>query len=89
VLCENLQALTNLTSHTCHELPPGRHINRAYVHSVLKTLLPSLFLDIVAAISLAGALILIARHSFRHRPGISKQRKRRSKPHKSMTQIPC
>lgn len=42
-----------------------------------------------AATSLADALALIARHTFRHRPGISKQRKPRSKPHKSMTQKSC
>jgi hypothetical protein len=89
VLCDNLQALTTLTAHTCHELPPDRRINRAYVHSVLKPLLPSLLLGIAAATSLADALALIARHTFRHRPGISKQRKPRSKPHKSMTQKPC
>lgn len=79
-------ALTTLTAHACHELPPDRRINRAYAHSVLKPLLPSLLLGIVAATSLADALALIARHTFRHRPGLSKQRKPRSKPHKSMTQ---
>ncbi|WP_144021125.1 IS4 family transposase [Caballeronia sordidicola] len=89
VLCDNLQALTTLTAHTCHELPPDRRINRAYVHSVLKPLLPSLLLGIAAATSLADAMALIARHTFRHRPGISKPRKPRSKPHKSMTQKPC
>jgi hypothetical protein len=89
VLCDNLQALTTLTAHTCHELPPDRRINRAYVHSVLKPLLPSLLLGIAAATLLADALALIARHTFRHRPGISKQRRPRSKPHKSMTQKPC
>jgi hypothetical protein len=67
-------------------VPPDRRINRAYVHSVLKPLLPSLLLGIAAATSLADALALIARHTFRHRLGISKQRKIRSKPHKSMTQ---
>ncbi|OTP79357.1 transposase [Caballeronia sordidicola] len=60
VLCDNLQALTTLTAHTCHELPPDRRINRAYVHSVLKPLLPSLLLGIAAATSLADVLALIA-----------------------------
>ncbi|WP_429555832.1 hypothetical protein [Paraburkholderia sp. MM5477-R1] len=69
VLCDNLQALTTLTAHACHELPPGRRINRAYVHSVLKPLLPYLLLGIAAATSLADALALVARHTFRHRPG--------------------
>jgi hypothetical protein len=55
----------------------------------LAALMPSLLLGIAAATSLADALALIARHTFRHRPGISKQRKPRSKPHKSMTQKPC
>ncbi|WP_243672522.1 hypothetical protein [Paraburkholderia kirstenboschensis] len=89
MLCNNLQALTTLTAHACHELPPDRRINRAYVHSVLKPLLSSLLVGIAAASSLADALAFIARHTFRHRPGISKPRKPRSKSHKTMTQKPC
>jgi len=55
VLCDNLQALTTLTAHACHELPTDRRINCAYVHSVLKPLLPSVLLGIAAATSLADA----------------------------------
>src|SRR5260370_39194838 len=89
VLCDNLQDLTTLPAHACHELPPDRRINRAYVHSVLKPLLPSLLLAIARATSLPAALALIARHTFGHRPGISKQREPRPKSHKSRTQKPC
>ncbi|MGF6859279.1 hypothetical protein OKW29_008190 [Paraburkholderia sp. CI3] len=47
------------------------------------TAIPALndrLLEQAAATSLADALALIARHTFRHRPGISKPRKPRSKP---------
>jgi hypothetical protein len=40
---------------------------------------------IAAATLPADALALSARHTFRHRRQISKQRKPRSEPHKSMT----
>ena len=89
VLCDNLQALVTLSAHARHDLPPERRINRAYVHSVIKPLLPSLLLGVAAATSLAHALALIARHTFRHRPGLSKPRKPRPKPHKFMTQKAC
>jgi len=46
-------------------------------------------LGIAAATLPADALALSARHTFHHRPRISKQRKPHSKPHKSMTQKRC
>jgi hypothetical protein len=44
VLCDNLQALTTLAAHASANLPSSKRINRAYVHTVLKPLLPALLL---------------------------------------------
>src|SRR5258708_6543252 len=40
VLCDNLQTLTTLGAHASANLPASRRINRTYVHTVLKPLLP-------------------------------------------------
>lgn len=89
VLCDNLQALATLTAHASHSLPLDRRINRAYVHTVLKPLLPSLLLGLAVAKLLSDALALMARHTYRHRDGMSKPRKPRPKPHKFMAQKAC
>jgi len=89
VLCDNLQALVTLTAHASNHLPLDRRINRAYVHSVLKPLLPALLLGLMVPKLLADALALIARRTFQYRAGKSKPRKFGSKPHKSMTQKAC
>lgn len=86
VLCDNLQALATLTAQASHALPLDRRINRSYVHTVLKPLLPSLLLGLAVAKLLSNALALMARHTYRHRDGMSKPRKPRPKPHKFMTQ---
>ena len=44
VLCDNLQALTTLSAHHNADLPESVRINRAYVHTALKPLLPALLL---------------------------------------------
>ena len=44
VLCDNLQALTTLSAHDNADLPEPVRINRAYVHTALKPLLPALLL---------------------------------------------
>ena len=44
VLCDNLQALTTLSAHDDADLPESVRINRAYVHTALKPLLPALLL---------------------------------------------
>ena len=46
-------------------LPPDRVVNRAYIHSVLKPLLPSLPLGLAATYLFADALALFARRTFK------------------------
>jgi hypothetical protein len=89
VLCDNLEALVTLAARQTHPLPEGRRINRAYVHTVMKPLLPALLLGRAAASWLQDALVLIVRRTFKHREGLSKPRKPRPKPHKHMSQKPC
>lgn len=89
ILCDNLQALVALETQIAMEVPPGHRLNRGYIHSVLRPLLPSLLLGQAMASLLFDAMALIARRSFKHRPSISKPRRARTKPHKSMTQKAC
>jgi len=89
VLCDNLEALVALAARQTHPLPEGQRINRAYVHTVMKPLLPALLLGRAATSWLQDALVLIARRTFKYREGLSKPRKPRPKPHKHMTQKPC
>jgi hypothetical protein len=89
ILCDNLEALVASAARQTHPLPEGRRINRAYVHTVLKPLLPALLLGSAAVSWLQDALALIARRTFKHREGLSKPRKPRPKPHKHMNQKPC
>ncbi|MGK5023123.1 IS4 family transposase [Janthinobacterium lividum] len=85
VICDNLQALASCAAGQQDALPTDRRINRAYVHSVLKPLLPSLLLGLAAAHLLADALALIAKRTFQHRPGQSRSRQTNAyKPHKYM-----
>ncbi|WP_426077855.1 hypothetical protein [Janthinobacterium sp. PSPC3-1] len=85
VLCDNLQALANCAAGQQHALPPDRHVNHTYAHSVLKPLLPSLLLGLAAAHLLTDALALIAKRTFKHRPGQSKSGHTNAyKPHKYM-----
>ena len=81
----------SLAARQDHDLPEHRRINRAYAHTVLKPLLPALLLGpaAAAATALKYALQLIARRTFRHRPGRSKPRPPRPKPHPHMNQKPC
>lgn len=89
VLCDNLQALISQTAQTEHGIQANRHINRAYAHTVLKPLLPALLLGRQFATLLYEAVALVARRTFVHRAGLSKPRKPRIKPHKSLTQKAC
>lgn len=75
ILCDSLRASVTLTAHTRHQLPPERRINRAYAHSLLRPMLPSLLLGIGAIAMLNNALALIASRTFRHRPDVSKPRR--------------
>lgn len=90
VLCDNLQALASLTAREAHATPARRRINRAYTHTVLKPILPLLLLGVAhAAELLADALGLIAKRTFLHRPGLSKPRPARNKPHKHLIGKAC
>ncbi len=89
VLCDNFQALTTWAAQASTSLPPNRRINRTYVHTVLKPLLPALLLAREVAHLLLDALALVARHTYLHKEGLSKPRKPRPKPHKHMTQKAC
>ena len=60
-------------------------INRAYVHTTLKTLLPALLLGK----KVAKLLRLVATHTYVHREKLSKPRKPEPKPHKYITQKHC
>lgn len=89
VLCDNLQALTALSAHDNADLSESVHINRAYVHTALKPLLPALLLGKKAAKLLRMVLRLVATHTYVHRENLSKPRKPGPKPHKYMTQKHC
>ena len=89
VLCDNLQALTALSARDDADLPESVRINRAYVHTALKPLLPALLLGKKVAKLLLNVLRLVAKHTYVHREKLSKPRKPRPKPHKYMTQKQC
>ena len=89
VLCDNLQALTALSARDAADLPESVRINRAYVHTALKPLLPALLLGKKVAKLLLNVLRLVAKHTYVHREKLSKPRKPRPKPHKYMTQKHC
>ena len=67
VLCDNLQALTTLSAHDNAGLPESVRINRAYVHTALKPLLPALLLGKKVAKLLSNVLQLVAQQTYVHR----------------------
>jgi hypothetical protein len=89
VLCDNLQALTTLSAQDKADLPESVRINRAYVHTALKPLLPALLLGKKVAKLLRNVLRLVGKHTYVHREKLSKPRKPGPKPHKYMTQKHC
>jgi len=89
VLCDNLQALTTLAARNDADLPDNERINRAYVHTALKPLLPALLLGKKVGRLLQNVLRLVARHTYRHRENLSRPRKAGHKPHRPMTQKSC
>ena len=89
VLCDNLQALATLEARGNDDLPESVRINRAYVHTALKPLLPALLLGKKVAKLLRVVLRLVAQHTYVHRENLSKPRKPGPKPHKYMTQKHC
>ena len=89
VLCDNLQALTALSARDDADLPESTRINRAYVHTALKPLLPALLLAKKVAKLLRIVLRLAAKHTYVHRKNLSKPRKPGPKPHNYNTQKHC
>jgi hypothetical protein len=89
VVCDNLQALATLTARDIADLPDCARINRAYVHTALKPLLPALLLGRKVAKLLRKALKLISKQIYLHRENLSKPRKPGPKPHKHMIQKNC
>ena len=89
VLCDNLQALATLQARGDDELPDHERINRAYLHTALKPLLPALLLGKKVAKLLRNMLKLIAKQTYLYRENLSKPRKPKPKPHKHMTQKNC
>ncbi|MDP3708106.1 MAG: transposase, partial [Polaromonas sp.] len=89
VLCDNLQALTALSARDSADLSELVRINRAYVHTALKPLLPALLLGKKVVKLLRNVLRLVAQHTYVHRENLSKPRKPGPKPHKYMTQKHC
>ena len=71
------------------DLPESTRINRAYVHTALKPLLPALLLGKKVAKLLRIVLCLVAKHTYVHRKNLSKPRKPGPKPHKYNTQKHC
>jgi len=89
VLCDNLQALATLEARGSGELQDRERINRAYVHTALKPLLPALLLGKKVTKLLRNVLTLIAKRTYLHRENLSKPRKSGPKPHKHMSQKHC
>lgn len=89
VLCDNLAAAFTSAARAAHESPSHRRTNRAYARSALKPLIPVLLLGNLCAVMLQNTLKLIASQTFKHRPGLSRPRPDRPKPHKHMGYKPC
>jgi len=89
VLCDNLAAVLAATARKRHLVAPQRRINRAYARTALKPVAPLLLLGRLCTQALSELLGLIAKRTFLHRPGLSKPRSSRSKPHKHLSFKPC
>ena len=89
VLCDNLAAITMQAARKTHDVPEHRRTNRAYTYTAITPLLPALLLGRACSAFLADTLRLIASQTFLHRPGLSKPRKPRQKPHRYMSFKPC
>ena len=89
VLCDNLQALSALSAYDNAELPESARINRAYVQTALKPLLPALLLGKKVAKLLRNVLPLVAQNTYVRRENLSKPRKPGPKTHKYNTQKHC
>lgn len=89
VLCDNLAALASAAARSNAKLPAHRRINRAYARTALKPLIAVLLLGRASAAMLAAALKQIASQTYKHRPGLSKPRPPKPKPHPAMSFKAC
>jgi len=89
VLCDNLSAIAIQAARKAHNVPAQRRTNRAYAYTAVTPLLPALLLGRACSVLLAETLRLIASQTYKHRPGLSKPRKPRQKPHRHMSFKPC
>lgn len=86
ILCDNLHTLATTAAHEQAQLAPNVRINRAFVCTVFKPLMPAILFGIEVAEHIQSAFDLIARETSRRKQGISKPRKPGNKPHKFMSQ---
>jgi len=89
VLYDNLAAIVTLAARKAHEVPSHRRTNRAYALTALKPLIPALLLGRASFDMLQNVITLVASQTFKHRPGQSKPRPARPKPHRHMSFKPC
>jgi hypothetical protein len=89
VLCYNLAAASTSAARAALDLPAHRRTNRAYARSALKPLIPALLLGRACLVMLQNVVKRIASQTFKHRPGRSRLRAARTKPHKHMAYKAC
>ena len=89
VLCDNLAALFTLAARETHAVRAHRRTNRAYARTALKPLIPALLFGCACVAMLQSVVKLIASQTFKHRPGRSRPRPDRPKPHKHMAYKTC
>jgi hypothetical protein len=89
VLCDNLAAAFTSAARATHKVPQHRRTNRAYARTALKPLIPALLLGRACIVMLKNVIKLIASQTFKYRPGLSRPRPPRPKPHKHMGYKAC
>ena len=82
-------ALASSNARSTSQLPAHRRINRAYARTALKPLIPALLLGLASAAMLKEVLKLIASQTYKHRPGLSKPRPPKPKPHPALSFKAC
>jgi hypothetical protein len=89
VLCDNLAAVFTLAARATRKVPAHGPTNRAYARTALNPLIPALLLGRVYVAMLQNVIKRIADQTFKHRPGLSRPRPDRPKPHKHMGYRAC
>jgi hypothetical protein len=89
VLCDNLAAVFTSAACATRKVPAHRRTHRAYARTALKPLIPALLLGRVCVAMLQNVIKRIAAQTFKHRPGLSRPRPDRPKPHKHMGYKAC